>query len=127
MVHKPLSKNKLQFYRLFFTIVLQRSRIPVYELTRGKNLMAFSNKQKSEIIEKFGRNAKDTASSEVQIALLSGRIEHLTEHFKSHKKDNHSRRGLLKLVGQRTRLSKYLKRSEPKSYKALIAKLGLRK
>jgi len=80
-----------------------------------------------EIVSQYRRHASDTGSPEVQVALLSARIEHLTEHFKSHVKDHHSRRGLLKLVGQRRRLLDYLRRHDFQGYKALIERLGLRK
>ncbi len=89
--------------------------------------MAQATEKKSEIIEKFKTHATDTGSSEVQIALLSDRINYLTEHFKVHKKDHHSRRGLLKLVGQRRRLLDYLKRKDVNKYRALIQELGIRK
>jgi len=82
---------------------------------------------KNEIISKFQRKPGDTGSSEVQIALLSERIRYLTEHFKVHKKDFHSRRGLLKLVGQRRRLLNYLKRMDLERYRAVIKELGIRK
>jgi len=82
---------------------------------------------KKEIIERFKTNEQDTGSPEVQIALLSNRIKYLTEHFKVHKKDHHSRRGLLKLVGQRRRLLNYLKRKDMEKYKNLIKELGIRK
>ena len=81
----------------------------------------------NQIISQFARGANDTGSPEVQVALLSARIEQLTEHFKAHKQDHHSRRGLLKLVNQRRRLLDYLKRKDVDRYHALIAKLGLRK
>lgn len=87
--------------------------------------MATMNKQ--EIIAKFGRTPNDTGSPEVQIALLSERITMLTEHLKEHKKDHHSRRGLLKMVGQRRGLLNYLKDLDIERYRALIAELGLRK
>jgi len=80
-----------------------------------------------EIIGSYRRHESDTGSSEVQIALLSERIGYLTEHFKTHAKDHHSRRGLLKLVGQRRRLLDYLKRSEFPRYKSVIERLGIRK
>ncbi len=83
--------------------------------------------QKNGIIEKFRTHEKDTGSPEVQIALLTGRINHLTEHFKSHAKDFHSRRGLLKLVGQRRRLLDYLKKKNLESYRGLIKELGIRR
>jgi len=83
--------------------------------------------QKKEIIAKFGTNENDTGSPEVQIALLSNRITYLTEHFKTHKKDHHSRRGLLKLVGQRRRLLNYLKSKNVDRYRNVIQALGIRK
>ncbi len=89
--------------------------------------MALLPEQKAEIIGKYGRNESDTASPEVQTALLTARIKMLTEHFKSHKHDHHSRRGLLKLVGQRRRVLNYLKRHNIESYRTLIADLGIRK
>jgi small subunit ribosomal protein S15 len=82
---------------------------------------------KKEIIERFKLHGKDTGSSEVQIALLSNRINYLTEHFKTHKKDHHSRRGLLKLVGQRRKLLNYLKKSDPTRYQQIIKELAIRK
>ena len=82
---------------------------------------------KSEIIEKFKLHDGDTGSPEVQIALLTERIVHLTEHFKFHKKDHHSRRGLLKLVGQRRRMLDYLKKKDLERYRAVIKELGLRR
>ena len=81
---------------------------------------------KQEIIAKFQRKEGDTGSTEVQVALLSDRIAHLTEHLKAHPKDNHTRRGLLKLVGQRRALLKYLREKDLEAYRALIAKLGLK-
>jgi len=82
---------------------------------------------KKEIISKHGRDTADTGSPEVQVALLTARINHLTEHLKVHKKDHHSRRGLLKLVGQRRGLLDYIRRNDIVKYRALIAELGLRK
>lgn len=82
---------------------------------------------KKEIIAKFGRNPEDTGSPEVQVALLTARINHLTEHLKEHKKDHHSRRGLLMMVGKRRGLMNYLKSQDIERYRALVAKLGLRK
>ena len=89
--------------------------------------MGLAPEQTKELLGQYQRHASDTGSPEVQVALLSGRIEYLTEHFKSHGKDHHSRRGLLKLVGQRRRLLDYLKRTEFDSYKSLIERLGIRK
>ena len=83
--------------------------------------------QRAEIIKKHQRDSKDTGSSEVQIALLTARINDLTEHFKVHSKDHHSRRGLLRLVSQRRRLLDYLKRTNPVKYTGLIKDLSLRK
>ncbi len=83
--------------------------------------------KKQEIIEKFGKNSSDTGSPEVQVALLSERITYLTDHFKSHKKDHHSRRGLLKLVGQRRRLLNYLKGKNIDRYRSVIKELNIRK
>lgn len=82
---------------------------------------------KVDTIAKFGKNAQDTGSAEVQIALLTDRINHLTEHLKKHKKDHHSRRGLLMLVGRRRRFLDYLKDNEIDRYRAIIAELGLRR
>lgn len=89
--------------------------------------MSISPERKQELIETYGQNAKDTGSVEVQVAILSERIANLTEHFKIHKKDNHSRRGLLILVSQRRRLLDYLKARTPERYQNLIARLGLRR
>jgi small subunit ribosomal protein S15 len=85
------------------------------------------SEKRKDIIGKYRVHEADTGSPEVQIALLSARIEYLTEHFKAHKKDHHSRRGLLKLVGQRRRLLDYLKNSNVERYRAVIQRLGLRK
>ena len=86
-----------------------------------------SNDRKKEVVQSFRKHEQDTGSPEVQVALLSERINYLTEHFKTHVKDHHSRRGLLKLVGQRRRLLDYLKRKNADSYTELIQKLGIRK
>jgi small subunit ribosomal protein S15 len=82
---------------------------------------------KTTPVRKYGRHEGDTGSAPVQIALLTERINHLTEHLKVHKKDHHSRRGLLMLVGRRRRLLDYLRRNDVERYRALIAKLGLRR
>ena len=89
--------------------------------------MALSTERKSEIVGSFSRGANDTGSPEVQIALLSARINELGEHFSTHKRDHASRRGLLKLVTQRRKLLDYLKGSEPSRYQEIVAKLGLRR
>ena len=86
-----------------------------------------SKEKKAEIIAKYGRKAGDTGSPEVQIALLSARIADLTEHLKTHKKDHHSRRGMLKMVGQRRGLLDYLKKTDIERYRAIVEKLGLRR
>lgn len=82
---------------------------------------------KAEVIAKYGRKEGDTGSPEVQIALLTQRIDHLNDHLASHKNDHHSRRGLLKLIGQRRNLLAYLKDKDIERYRTLIAELGLRK
>ena len=82
---------------------------------------------KSEIIAKYKQSEKDTGSAQVQIALLTERINHLTEHLKTNKKDNHSRRGLLKMVGKRRNLLNYLSRKDLQRYRDIVEKLGLRK
>lgn len=89
--------------------------------------MAMHAEKKKEIIEKFSTHQGDTGSPEVQVALLSERIGYLTEHFKTHKKDHHSRRGLLKLVGQRRRLLNYLREKSLDRYRSLIQELGIRR
>jgi small subunit ribosomal protein S15 len=89
--------------------------------------VVLNTEKKKGVIDNYQTHEGDTGSPEVQIALLSERITYLTEHFKVHAKDHHSRRGLLKLVGQRRRLLNYLKRKDADRYKALIERLGLRK
>jgi small subunit ribosomal protein S15 len=89
--------------------------------------VAMHAEKKKEIIEKFSTHQGDTGSPEVQVALLSERIGYLTEHFKTHKKDHHSRRGLLKLVGQRRRLLNYLREKNLDRYRSLIQELGIRR
>jgi small subunit ribosomal protein S15 len=89
--------------------------------------MSITAEKKAEVIRDFGTQEGDTGSPEVQIAILTKRIEALTEHFKTHKKDNHSRRGLLKLVAQRRKLLDYLKGKDVERYRALIQRLGIRR
>ena len=89
--------------------------------------MAFQAEEKKSIIEKFRLHESDTGSPEVQVALLTERISYLTQHFKVHSKDHHSRRGLLKLVGQRRRLLDYLKSKSVERYTTIIGELGIRK
>lgn len=86
-----------------------------------------SSEKKAEIVAKYGKDAKDTGSPEVQVAILTARINELQDHFNQHPKDHHSRRGLLKMVGQRRGLLAYLKKTDIERYRALIEKLGLRK
>ena len=89
--------------------------------------MAFQTAQKADIVSEYRRGAADTGSPEVQVALLTARIKHLTEHFKTHIHDHHSRQGLLKMVSKRRKLLDYLKRKEVERYRELIARLGLRR
>jgi small subunit ribosomal protein S15 len=89
--------------------------------------MTITAERKQELIKEYATKAGDTGSPEVQVAVLSERISNLTEHFKTHVKDNHSRRGLIKLVSQRRRLLDYIKASDEKRYDGLIARLGLRR
>jgi len=89
--------------------------------------VALDAEQKRDIIDRFRLHETDTGSTEVQVAILSQRINYLTDHFKTHAKDHHSRRGLIKLVGQRRRLLNYLKNKDIERYRTLIEQLGLRK
>ena len=89
--------------------------------------MSITAERKEALIKEFAKGKADTGSPEVQVALLSERITNLTEHFKTHKKDNHSRRGLLAMVSQRRRLLDYLKKKDDARYKAIVEKLGLRR
>lgn len=89
--------------------------------------MSFTKENKHEILQQYQLHDKDTGSVEVQVALLTARINDLTGHLKAHKKDHHSRLGLLKMVGKRRRLLEYLKKTELEAYRALIENLGLRK
>ena len=99
-------------------MILYKADFPKVMLTQAR---------KKELIQEFKVHETDTGSPEVQIALLTERITYLTEHFKVHKKDHHSRRGLLKLVGQRRRLLNYLMRKDVNRYREVISKLGIRK
>jgi small subunit ribosomal protein S15 len=89
--------------------------------------MTLTTDQKREVVQQFGKSEADTGSPEVQVALLTRRINHLTEHLREHKHDHHSRRGLLMLVGQRRRLLNYLQRKDLDRYRGLIQELGLRR
>jgi small subunit ribosomal protein S15 len=97
------------------------------ETTQEATEMGLASGKKQQIIEKFKQHDGDTGSPEVQVALLTERITYLTDHFKTHAKDHHSRRGLLKLVGRRRRLLDYLKKKDFDRYRTLIKELGLRK
>ena len=88
--------------------------------------MPLTKTQKEDIVEKFRRHEGDTGSPEVQVALITGRIDYLTKHLQHHRKDHHSRRGLLKLVGQRRRFLNYLRNENAERYRALVEELGLR-
>ncbi len=89
--------------------------------------MTITPERKQEVMNEYGKKSGDTGSPEVQVAVLSERITNLTEHFKTHKKDNHSRRGLIKMVSLRRRLLDYIKASDQKRYETLIGRLGLRR
>jgi small subunit ribosomal protein S15 len=89
--------------------------------------MSLTKDKKQELVEKYGRDGTDTGSTEVQVALLTARINELTEHLRTHSKDHHSRRGLLMLVGQRRRLLRYLEGTSLDRYRSLVAELGLRR
>ena len=89
--------------------------------------MTITPERKQDVMKEYGANSKDTGSPEVQVAVLSERINNLTDHFKDHKKDNHSRRGLIKMVSQRRRLLDYVKATDSKRYESLISRLGLRR
>ena len=89
--------------------------------------MSLTQERKAEIVTQFGENAQDTGNTRVQIALLTQRINDLTGHLRDHRKDHHSRRGLLMLVGQRRRLLNYMQRSDLEGYRSLIRELGLRR
>ncbi len=89
--------------------------------------MTVTAERKRELVSRFGRSESDTGTTEVQVALLTDRINDLTEHLRSHSKDHHSRRGLLKMVGRRRRLLQYLQRSDVERYRELVRELGLRR
>jgi small subunit ribosomal protein S15 len=99
----------------------------VFSILELDDRMSVTSERKQSLIGEFATKAGDTGSPEVQIAVLSERINNLTEHFKTHVKDNHSRRGLIKLVSQRRRLLDYVKDVDAKRYEALISRLGLRR
>jgi small subunit ribosomal protein S15 len=104
---------------------LQKAR-PIFPF-RGSFTMSLSTEQKNQIVEQYRRGAADTGSPEVQVALLSARINELGEHFSAHKRDHASRRGLLKMVNQRRKLLDYLKGTAPERYQEIVSRLGLRR
>jgi small subunit ribosomal protein S15 len=126
---KPLQKIRpcANLINLKFTNYLKRGSWVSPTPKKGGDEMALDTVKKRDVIESFKIHGHDTGSPEVQIALLSERISYLTEHFKTHKKDHHSRRGLLKLVAQRKRLLNYLKTADKGRYDKIIERLGLRK
>ena len=132
----------LVYFSLVCTRSLARTRHPGCRLSFGRigktpvthgvekervaSHMAVSKERKAELIKEFGKDANDSGSAEVQVAILTERIRELTEHVKVHKKDHHTRRGLLMLVGKRRRLRSYIKERDIENYRQLIAKLGIR-
>ena len=132
----------LVYFSLVCTRSLARTRHPGCRLSFGRigktpvthgvekervaSHMAVSKERKAELIKEFGKDANDSGSAEVQVAILTERIRELTEHVKVHKKDHHTRRGLLMLVGKRRRLLSYIKERDINNYRELIAKLGIR-
>ena len=90
------------------------------------NKFSITKEETADLIKEYGKNEKDSGSAEVQVAILTERIRNLTEHLKVHKKDNHTRRGLMKLIGKRRGLLKYIKERDIEDYRALIKKLGIR-
>ena len=132
----------LVYFSLVCTRRLARTRHPGCRLSFGRigktpvthgvekervaSHMAVSKERKAELIKEFGKDANDSGSAEVQVAILTERIRELTEHVKVHKKDHHTRRGLLMLVGKRRRLLSYIKERDIENYRQLIAKLGIR-
>ena len=95
-------------------------------MSEGDIEMTISKERKAELIREYGKNEKDSGSAEVQVAILTDRIRELTEHMKQHKKDFHTRRGLLMLVGKRRRLLSYIKKNDINEYRELIGRLGIR-
>lgn len=133
MKNKYLQKNiSVIIYQSTLTVT-QIKDTPTFTWVTGdylllkEDVVMVTAQQKKEIIEKYGRGANDTGSPEVQIALLTARIVDLQDHFKDHPKDHHSKRGLLKLVGQRRNMLAYLKKIDIERYRTLIESLGLRK
>jgi small subunit ribosomal protein S15 len=129
---RPEPKRNAQVATLWQTAVSAvRERFLAARLDCGVTLqggeLTLTKEAKQEIFDKHGRNGADTGSAQVQIALLTARVNELTEHLRSHPKDHYSRRGLLKLVGRRRRLLQYLQKRDLEGYRALIQELGLRR
>jgi len=133
---KGESESKAGLFSLFTLhsspLILYNARFspPVPETvkrSKGEFVLSTTKEQKTEVITQYRTHESDTGSPEVQIALLSNRITYMTEHFKAHAKDHHSRRGLLKMVGRRRRLLDYLKKVDMERYRTIIEKLGIRK
>jgi small subunit ribosomal protein S15 len=117
----------LRLFKNRAIIIIEVNIVNPERLLKGGTVVALSKEEKNSIIQEFHIHPRDTGSPEVQIALLTTRINQLVEHLKVHKHDEHSRRGLLKLVGKRRRHLAYLKRTDSKRYKEIIERLGLRK
>jgi small subunit ribosomal protein S15 len=118
------------FGRCFFVACAGRhpgTRRPLPPVLKGAHTMSITPDRKQELVKEFATGNGDTGSPEVQVAILTERIKNLTGHFQTHKKDNHSRRGLLKLVSQRRKLLDYVKRNDEARYKSLIERLGIRR
>ncbi len=131
-INRPLILYGFRFETLFFVYCLEPKSCDTWfnffvALIFGKENMSLQPQVKIEVISKYQKQPGDTASPEVQVALISTRLEQLKDHFAKNPKDHHSRRGLLKLVGRRKRLLKYLDRTSHASYKNLISELGIRK
>ena len=128
VVHADLRGRSLLCLTLLDDIPAAATHERAFETPFYKeHTMSITPELKSELIKTYGNKDGDTGSADVQIAILTSRITTLTEHFKTHKKDNHSRRGLLKLVAQRRKLLDYVKRKDESRYQGLIQKLGIRR
>lgn len=123
---RSLARTRHPGCRLSFGRIGKTSVTHGVEKERVASHMAVSKERKAELIKEFGKDANDSGSAEVQVAILTERIRELTEHVKVHKKDHHTRRGLLMLVGKRRRLLSYIKERDIENYRQLIAKLGIR-
>ena len=140
LANQKRKKNKKVLYKADKVMIVYRSQLTDTQIWalqpfpgiwrsiefKEENTM-ISSEKKAEIVAKYGKDAKDTGSPEVQVAILTARINELQDHFNQHPKDHHSRRGLLKMVGKRRNLLAYLKSKDVERYRSLIEKLGLRK